>query len=438
MSRFLSGLLVVALVYGGGGSISVAASGRTFFVSASAGDDGNDGLSPRSPWRTLRKVDTVELKPGDNVLFRRGDAWRDTLIPQNGYQGAPITYGAYGQGDKPLLLGSVSRNEPGDWHPEGVNLWATAKPTFAEVEPPADFAASPWFVHAEGGAKVKITPISAETKGTRSALQIDCTESGAAPTTFSLATGGCTWSTAIASSLPSRKCSKPLTMSQIVLMKQSAPWTQYGKDNAPQLEVGPNWTDCVVRFKVTQAADDGRITIFLGGTLPKDSVFSFQPVSWRRLRRDAAELSIDVGNILFDHGKAVGVKKWKLADVKRQGDYCYCGDTWQVKLYSSRNPAQLYRSIELALRRHIIGQNNKGHVVYENLASATAPRTALAAPTRTTSSFATATLRGSAAATSARGRMGFRSVTATASSSGTAPTTTSWKAVASGRCTTPP
>ena len=83
----------------------------------------------QSAWRSLSKVNAAELRPGDKVLFQRGGSWRGTLVPRSGREGAPITYGAYGEGARPLLLGSVSRNDPGDWHQEGDNIWATAKPT---------------------------------------------------------------------------------------------------------------------------------------------------------------------------------------------------------------------------------------------------------------------------------------------------------------------
>jgi hypothetical protein len=39
-----------------------------------------------------------------------------------------------------------------------------------------------------------------------------------------------------------------------------------------------------------------------------------------------------------------------------------------VKLYAKGNPAQLQKSIELALRRHIVDQSGKSYVVYEGLA----------------------------------------------------------------------
>lgn len=181
--------------------------GETFHVDTT-GNDTNDGLSPQSPWRSLDKVNTATLRPGDKVLFKRGDIWRGQLRPQNGRDGAPITYGAYGEGAKPRLLGSVSRNDPQDWQHEGSNIWTATK-------------------------------------------------------------------------------------------------------------------------------------------LP---------------------LALDVGNVIFDDGKSVGIKKWKQADLKQPGDYWYCADSWQVKTYSEKNPAELHQSIELALRRHIIDQGGRNHVTYENLA----------------------------------------------------------------------
>ena len=187
-----------------------SAAASTYHVDATAGNDRNAGTSPGAAWRSLQKVNLAELKPGDTVLFKRGETWRGQLIPQSGNEGAPVTYGAYGQGAKPLLLGSVSRSEPKDWQPEGKNIWATVK-------------------HQE-------------------------------------------------------------------------------------------------------------------------------------------ILTVDVGNILFDHGKAVGVKKWKPEDLKQPGDYWYSAETGQVKLCAEKNPAESFKSIELALCRHIISQGNRSYVTYENLA----------------------------------------------------------------------
>ena len=78
----------------------VKPSGTIYYVAAD-GDDQNDGLSPKSPIRTLEKMNSLELQPSDGVMFRRGDAWRGRI-----YTKAGVTYSAYGRGEKPRIYGS--------------------------------------------------------------------------------------------------------------------------------------------------------------------------------------------------------------------------------------------------------------------------------------------------------------------------------------------
>ena len=98
--------------------------GTTYFVSNDGSDD-NDGASPAAAWRTLGRVNAHAYAPGDVVRFRRGDAWRGQLRPRSGEPGAPVTYSAYGDGPKPLLLGSVNMSRVEDWEHEGGNIWRT-------------------------------------------------------------------------------------------------------------------------------------------------------------------------------------------------------------------------------------------------------------------------------------------------------------------------
>jgi hypothetical protein len=201
ISRFSFALLLLLSAIG--------TQARTFHVDAARGDDAQDGLKPETAWRSLARVNRASLAPGDRVLFRRGQTWRGQLIPQSGAASGVITYGAFGEGIKPVLLGSVAADRAEDWQSAGEGIWVSSNQT--------------------------------------------------------------------------------------------------------------------------------------------------------------APLSVDVGNIIFDHGKTIGVKKWTEADLRRDGDYFYDARSWQVKLRSDANPAVRYRSIELALRKYIIDQTGRGYVTYENL-----------------------------------------------------------------------
>ena len=74
--------------------------GVIYYVSAD-GDDANDGLSPNKPLRSIARVNELDLKPEDGVLFRRGDLWRGCVMTRKG-----VTYSAYGRGEKPRIYGS--------------------------------------------------------------------------------------------------------------------------------------------------------------------------------------------------------------------------------------------------------------------------------------------------------------------------------------------
>lgn len=76
--------------------------GAAYYVSNS-GNDSNDGMSPETSWASMNKVNSVELKYGDAVFFKRGDIWYDQLWGQSG-----VTYSAYGTGSKPVISGSVA------------------------------------------------------------------------------------------------------------------------------------------------------------------------------------------------------------------------------------------------------------------------------------------------------------------------------------------
>ena len=69
--------------------------GTAYYV-ANDGDDNNDGKSIDTPWKSLDKVTNANLNAGDGVFFKRGDLFRGSFEAHAG-----VTYGAYGEGEKP-------------------------------------------------------------------------------------------------------------------------------------------------------------------------------------------------------------------------------------------------------------------------------------------------------------------------------------------------
>lgn len=134
----------------------------TYYVSSSEGDDSNDGLTDLTPWRTVQKVSETIFAPGDSVLFKRGDVWYGTFRPiaHFGSTGAPVTYGAYGTGDKPQLRNSIPKDTAADWTYEGGNLWSTYMFDYASAVGPELLVngffetgqTAPWELFSSGGA----------------------------------------------------------------------------------------------------------------------------------------------------------------------------------------------------------------------------------------------------------------------------------------------
>lgn len=82
----------------------VARFGRTYYVDAEKGNDNHTGLSAREAFRTLEKVNSLQLLPGDCVLFKSGCEWYGQLRPQGcGTEGSPIRISRYGRGELPRI-----------------------------------------------------------------------------------------------------------------------------------------------------------------------------------------------------------------------------------------------------------------------------------------------------------------------------------------------
>ncbi|HET6557846.1 MAG TPA: choice-of-anchor Q domain-containing protein [Prolixibacteraceae bacterium] len=98
-----------------------------YYIDTDKGNDHHDGTSPQKAWQSLKMVNQAKFLARDSVLFKRGQIFRGTLIPVSGSASGSITYGAYGKGAKPKLLGSVEMNSTADWVNEGGNIWCSSE-----------------------------------------------------------------------------------------------------------------------------------------------------------------------------------------------------------------------------------------------------------------------------------------------------------------------
>lgn len=90
--------------------------GTAYYVSPNGNDD-NDGLSPKTAWKSPEHVVWGDVQEGDAVFFERGGIYRLTencirLISN-------VTYSAYGEGSKPVLTIAQENSA----QPEYWELW---------------------------------------------------------------------------------------------------------------------------------------------------------------------------------------------------------------------------------------------------------------------------------------------------------------------------
>ncbi|HSV09393.1 MAG TPA: PA14 domain-containing protein, partial [Hanamia sp.] len=105
--------------------LAFTANATTYYIS-NDGNDSNSGTDASSAWQTINRLNSARLSPGDNVLFRRGDTFYGSIVASNsGINGNPITYGAYGSGNKPVITGFTSVTS---WTNKGGNIWESTNP----------------------------------------------------------------------------------------------------------------------------------------------------------------------------------------------------------------------------------------------------------------------------------------------------------------------
>ena len=92
-----------------------AATGTTYYVDSQSGSDSNAGTSESKAFKTLDKVNDLNLEPGDTVLLKKGSVFENQALKftkeDSGTAEAPVKVSTYGEGDRP----KINTNGHGLW-----------------------------------------------------------------------------------------------------------------------------------------------------------------------------------------------------------------------------------------------------------------------------------------------------------------------------------
>lgn len=88
----------------------------TYYLDATSGSDTNTGTSSGQAWKSLSKISSAILGPGDQVLFKSGERFDGHFtVNGSGSVSQPILISSYGSGNKPIISGEVGASEGGDY-----------------------------------------------------------------------------------------------------------------------------------------------------------------------------------------------------------------------------------------------------------------------------------------------------------------------------------
>jgi len=115
-------------------SISLQAQ-TTYYVNATNGNNNNSGTSTTTAWQTIEKInDEMDtFIAGDEILFKRNEIWNNqsnirlSIETIQGTSSLPITFGAYGNGEKPIISSVVPQSHT--WTNIGNNIWKATNPS---------------------------------------------------------------------------------------------------------------------------------------------------------------------------------------------------------------------------------------------------------------------------------------------------------------------
>lgn len=88
----------------------------TYYVDPITGSDSHSGTTPVTAWRTLTRASEATLEPGQTLLLSSGADHVGALhVTESGTSTAPITVGAYGTGEAPVVSEGTCVRLAGAW-----------------------------------------------------------------------------------------------------------------------------------------------------------------------------------------------------------------------------------------------------------------------------------------------------------------------------------
>ncbi|MGI5923617.1 MAG: right-handed parallel beta-helix repeat-containing protein [Lentisphaeria bacterium] len=350
-------------------SLCVSATAATYYVDSSAGNDAADGLSPQTAWQSLAKVNRSPAQPGDQVLFKRGGLWRGALRPGKGSLDHVTRYADYGEGPLPIIQGSVAADAPALWEQLRPGLWRTTTPTIGERRPlDREFRTGHWACYFEADARAHAFNHGGE-KG-HVVVTLNVSKAGTHRNHIQL------WGPVVpyfedVLIITLRARSKmPIKLKNIDVLQEQTPWRRFANGRC-DTELRDEWQEIeIVLNRISEITPEPmKLHFGLGDQLRDGEEIQLQVLKTEVANKvGGLELATDVGNIIFDHGEACGWKKWGVDQLDNVGDYYYAPDEQCVYLRYDGNPAELHKSIELAMRGHVVNHGGRKNILFENLA----------------------------------------------------------------------
>ena len=117
----------------GGGSGGDNNDDQTNFYLSSIGSDSNSGTED-NPWKSLSKLSSKQLSPGDSIFFKKGESFYGHLVVNgSGTADKPIVFTSYGSGNQPIISGSVGIGGGGDYQ-EAIYILNNDNMVFDDLE----------------------------------------------------------------------------------------------------------------------------------------------------------------------------------------------------------------------------------------------------------------------------------------------------------------